>query len=194
MGFLTKRRESQLAIPEGHEGIPLRIVGDAGIAAAPVGDGRMIPLVILDTSNRADLEEFIRVHGYLGPGDVKMQWGTIAKSENVILILRFERPMELACVIEFDAQASACVIDQVLRMRALYVQSGREGDRFSTTVDAPRVLIEIPETGFGRMWEPMFHRQIFRRMRMKRLPRAAARTAAKDFIKEWRSGFGALRV
>ena len=33
-----------------------------------------IPLVILDTTDRLDLEEFIRVHQYHGPGDVDSQW------------------------------------------------------------------------------------------------------------------------
>lgn len=38
------------------------IVGDGSIAG-PVAEGVNIPLVILDTSNRPDIEGIIRVHG-----------------------------------------------------------------------------------------------------------------------------------
>src|ERR1700730_420478 len=58
----------------------LRIVADGAIAHSGVGEGRLIPLVILDTSSRPDLEEYIRVHQYAGAGDVKCQWGQLCSA------------------------------------------------------------------------------------------------------------------
>ena len=53
----------------------VQVVGDAAIAASPFVEGRLVPLVIVDTSGRPDLEELVRVHKHLPPGDVETQWG-----------------------------------------------------------------------------------------------------------------------
>ena len=60
-----------------------------------VADERVTPL-ILDVTERPDVEELVRVHRYLPPGDVRVQWGTLAtRKESVSLILRFTRPSEV---------------------------------------------------------------------------------------------------
>lgn len=60
---MTKRARRQPLSAE--DVVP--IVADAMIAG-PVAEGVGIPLVILDTSERPDLEELIRVHQHLPPG------------------------------------------------------------------------------------------------------------------------------
>ncbi len=52
----------------------LEIVGDGLISTAGVGNGRMLSAVILDTSGRADAEEYFRVHAGSAVGDVRVQW------------------------------------------------------------------------------------------------------------------------
>ena len=43
----------------------LRIVAEGAIAHPGVAEGRLIPLVIVDSSSRPDLEEYIRIHSTL---------------------------------------------------------------------------------------------------------------------------------
>src|SRR5713101_7129808 len=98
-----KKRKAEFLLRGPHEALPLRIVSDAAIATAAVGDGRLIPLFIVDTSERPDVEELVRIHSELQrPGDHTHQWGQIeGHPRTVALFLRFERPAELTAVLEF---------------------------------------------------------------------------------------------
>ena len=70
-----------------HEMQPVRIVSDAAVSMRGAFGGRLVPLVILDTSDRPDIDELIRVHhASLKPGDVKIQW---AERDGMRAISRF---------------------------------------------------------------------------------------------------------
>jgi hypothetical protein len=66
----------------GSEKIPvdrhLPIVADAALAG-PVADGVLVPVLIVDTSNRSDVAELIRVHKFLPSGDVMTNWALLDK-------------------------------------------------------------------------------------------------------------------
>jgi hypothetical protein len=173
----------------------LRIVGDGAIAHASIGEGRLIPLVILDTSCRPDLEEHIRVHQYIGPGDVNCQWGQVMGHENTVaLILSFSRPSEVVAIVEFDLQRNhGILVEQILAAKALYIQAGREGDRLKHDVNLPKVILEVPELGFRRYWDKIHWRHATAKMRERGLSRAGAKRAAKQAIEEMRK-IGAVRV
>src|SRR6266511_2683149 len=110
---------------------PIPIVADAGIATERMGDGRLIPLVIVDTTDRLDLEEFIRVHQYAGPGDADSQWATLEDSSGRVgLVLTFKKPMEMTVVLAFDPMNQGGLVDQIIQSKGLYIQAGRKGDRF----------------------------------------------------------------
>ena len=47
---------------------PVPIVAEGAISSTTLGDGRLIPVLILDTSNRPDIDEFVRVHQHLPAG------------------------------------------------------------------------------------------------------------------------------
>jgi hypothetical protein len=93
--------------------------------------GQLVPLVILDTSDRPDIDELIRVHGTpQHPGDVKIQWVELAGHKGFIaLILTFLRPSEATVIIEFDIVKQgvlvehgtwhAVTIQKVLKIHAL---------------------------------------------------------------------------
>lgn len=174
----------------------LRIVADGVIGHAGVGEGRLIPLVILDTSNRPDLEECIRVHQYVGAGDVKCQWGQLIGHHNTVaLILSFIRPAELVVIVEFDLQRHhGVLVEQVLGTKALYIQAGREGDRLKHDVNLPKVILEVPDTGFRRkFWDKIYSRYTTAQMRERGLNRADAKRAAKESIVELRK-LGTVRM
>lgn len=173
---------------------PVPIVADAGIAAGFIGEGRLIPLLILDTTERPDIEEFIRVHQYVRPGDVVSQWATIEDgSGNVGLHLIFENPVALTALIVFDVVTQGVLVDQIVRTRGLYIQAGKPGDRFVHDTQKPKVIMEIPNTGFGRVWEDIFYKSTLRQFRKMGLRRGEARSAARSCIDEWRK-FADLRM
>ncbi|MGE4337019.1 MAG: hypothetical protein AB7E55_13725 [Pigmentiphaga sp.] len=177
-----------------HEAVPLRIVGDAAIASSVIGDGRLIPLLILETSERPDLEELIRVHQHLPPGDVNSQWGHVEGSEGTVhLLLAFKKPMEIVVIVEFDILRHASLVDQVLLAKACYLQAGREGDRLIHNPDAAKIIMEIPDTGFQEAWDEMYFKSTVKRMRADGLSRAEAKQAAKLYIDQWRT-FGRMRM
>jgi hypothetical protein len=136
---------------------PVPIIADAAIAIGSVGHGRLIPLVILDTTDRLDLQELIRVQQHLQPGDVVSQWSTIEdRSGRIGLLLTFKNPMELTALIGFEVANQGGLIDQIINTRGLYRQAGREGDRFLKNPNAPKLLLEIPERGFSPVWNDIF--------------------------------------
>lgn len=194
MAIKLKPRWTRLALHSEREARPVRIVADAAIATGRVGDGRLIVLVILDTTERPDLEEFIRIHQHFSPGDVEAQWATLRGSRRkVSLILSFKRPAELVAILEFDIVKQGILVDQLLATKGLYIQAGRDGDRFVKNPDAPKVLVEIPDTGFRKAWDHIFHQHIVDHMKSRGLPRRDAKRAASQYLEEWRK-FGQFRM
>lgn len=165
----------------------LPIISDAGIAG-PVADGRLVPALIVDTGARPEVAEMIRVHEHLPPGDVASQWASVAESDDLVaLVLKFERPVALEVTLLFSIERQALVIDSVLNAGALYLQAGQAGDRLSTRLDAPRILIEIPDMGFGPHWDILLRKRMTNVMATRLgVSRRKARPAAEKFIREMR--------
>jgi hypothetical protein len=190
---MFKRHRIKKTIKILHER-PVPIVADAAIATELMGDGRLIPLVIVDTTHRPDLEEFIRVHQYAAPGDADSQWATLEDSSGrVALLLSFKKPMEMTAVLAFDPVKQGGLVDQIIHSKGLYIQAGREGDRFIKNPDAPKLIVEIPETGFTEVWNGIFLRAVVQRMRQEGLTRREAKQAAHSHITNWRK-FGNIRM
>jgi hypothetical protein len=132
------------------------VIADAAIAG-PIADGRMLPVLILDTSGRPDVDELIRVHRHLGDGNVWSQWATSRDdNDQVALHLRFDRPMDVEMALTMSIRAQGVLVEMILSTRAAYLLAGRPGDRLITKLEAPRVLVEIAETGFRPHWNRLF--------------------------------------
>lgn len=158
------------------------IVGDAAIAMRGVGEGRMIPLVILDTSERPEIVEYMRIHQFAGLGDVKVTWGQALNREDCVsLMLNFVRPMEFSFAILFELRrAHAILVEGILRSGSLYLQAGSKGDRISHTLHEPRVLIEVPDTGFRPRWEKICLTYLVRKIRASGFDRQEAKRLALE--------------
>lgn len=177
------------------EKIPVPIVSDAVIASRDIADGKLIPLIIIDTTNREDIEALIEAHRSLGPGDANSCWSRISKDKNLLsLILEFKKPSKCVLVLEFDIVKQGIIIDQIVTTKGLYIQYGRKGDRYATTVDHTRIFVEIPSPGFKEEWDKMFHKAIQKDgKKNKKLNRNEAKEYANDVIKELRK-FGKMRM
>ena len=118
-----KPRRVKFPIHNLREAHPLRIVGDAAIATKNLDEGRLVPLVILDTTDRPDIDELIRVHQHLPVGDIDCGWGELEGSKGMVaLMLIFNRPSEITAILEFDIVNQGVIVDQILAARGLYIQ------------------------------------------------------------------------
>jgi hypothetical protein len=181
----AQTREFKLKYP--HEAVPVRIVSDAMIATGIVGEGRFIPLLIVDGDQRPDIAEMIRIHEELSVGDFAVSWGNLPNRDGKIaLFLQFIRPAELTAVLEFDIEKQGGVVDTIIAARAVYLQAGKDGDRLMNTMGQPKILIEIGDLAFDKEWDKMLRKHIAKRYRKEGLGRAEAKRAVEDFLKEWR--------
>jgi hypothetical protein len=180
---LRFRRYQAIPVRTPEESQTLMIVGDAAIATVKVGHGRLIPLIIVDTTNRPDISEVIVMQGHLPAGDVVVQWGELAgRRDHIALILRFERPIEGMAIIEFDIAKQGILVEHILQSNALYIQSGVPGDRLGHDLDRPKMLVEVPDTNFKGKWEKLYFNAIIQRMRNNGLNRKVAKVAAQNYL------------
>ena len=74
----------------------VRIVSDAAIARQDLGEGRLIPLLIIDVVERPDIINLVNAHEHLPPGDMTCLWGQPQGEKNKIsLIIDFIRRSNL---------------------------------------------------------------------------------------------------
>jgi hypothetical protein len=117
---LRPRRYVVMPVNSVEEAKAVPIASDAAIATIGTGHGRLIPLIILDTTDRPDLAEVVRVQAYLPAGDVIVQWGQLPKRFNhIALFLRFIRPSARAAVIEFEIPKQGILVEHILISQAL---------------------------------------------------------------------------
>jgi hypothetical protein len=176
---MTKARKVAVSLE-----LVVPIVHDGAIAG-PIADGRLLPVLLLDTSDRADVRELLRVHEHLGSGDVEFDWGlSLESKDDTILHLRFLRPMEVTVILLFDVRHQAILVEGMLSGGGVYLQDARPGDRLSTTLDAYRVLIELPDTGFRPFWDRHLLERTTALLRKRGIPRRSAPHAAATAIRE----------
>lgn len=180
----TFKKTKRFNVNNALETIPAPIVADGAIASPSAGDGRLVPVVIIDGSVRPDLATAIRVHRDFEAGDLRVQWGNLPNSESnkVALFLTFVRPTELNAVIEFDVVHQGMLVENILIARMMYLQAGKQGDRLSANLEVPMLLLEVVETGFRSYWDKRFLKGVSNYFRSKRKNRADAKRMAKAAI------------
>ena len=164
------------------------IVSD-GAMAGPVAEGSLIPVLILDTTRREDVEELIRVHKFLPPGDVVSHWALMDKTPDTVgLILDFVRPVQTRAVLVFSIRKQAILVEAALTARAIYLQAGKANDKFSKNLDRPRILVEVSSETFRPVWDEVFLRRMTSIIRERSaLPRQAAEQTASEVIAQLRA-------
>lgn len=165
------------------------VVWDGAIATIGVAEGVMIPLVILDTSNRPDIEDMIAAHKHLGgQGDVKSIWAAPPgwAQDRIRLVLTMLRPSRCVFIMEFNLVKQGGLVDQIIRAELLYVQAGRPGDRIATNIDADRVIAEVPSADFRREWDELYRKALIKNFRQGGMKKRDAIAAVDHFLREWR--------
>jgi hypothetical protein len=192
-----KAQKIEVRVRHEREKHPVRIVSDAAVTTRGRHGGRLLLVLLLDTTERPDIAEFIHLHQSLGPGDVKVQWGKVEADGHegtVALFLTFIRPVELFIMLEFNITRQGFMVEQILTGQGMYL-AGADGDsdRFIKNIDRPNVIVEVPDTGFRDTWDDLFQKHLAQHYRSRGLTRPESRQAARSAIAEWRK-FGSLRM
>jgi len=178
--------------PEEARAIP--IVADAAIATQAIGHGRLVPLIILDTSNRPDMDEVINAQEHVLNGELTVQWGAFPKrQDHFALILCFQHPIERTAIIEFNISKQGSIVEQIFQAGAIYLQSGRVGDRLKHDLDRPKMLGDVGVTGAKKFWDKIYFADLVKKMRRNGLKKSEARVRAQEYLKVLRE-IGSLRV
>lgn len=174
------------------------IISDGAIAISQMGEGRLIPVLVIDCDNRPDLRELVFAHEHLPPGDVKITWGRRRfQKKAVFLYLQFERPAQVDVLLEFDIADQGGLVDGILHARGVYLQPKESGKRVVEGMNREKILVEVPDTGFIPTWEELLRDAVTKRMRKRGLNRKAAQKATDDYIHRirelWRLRMGSSR-
>jgi hypothetical protein len=185
------KRSAGLAFPYEIPGPPIPIVSDAAIATDAIGDGRFVPVVIMDTTARPDITEMIEVHEKFPPGDVISAWGSINSGprDHIALFLHFQRPIVAGLALNFDLSRQGTVVDLALRARAIYLQAGKPGDRLHASLDAPRMVAELNGEMPQRRWDELWTTAIKHRLRAEGFRNGEAKRVAARLVEETRNKF-----
>ncbi len=169
------------------ESKPVRIISEGAITSKGFADGKLIPILIVDTNDRPDIQELVRVHEHLPPGDATSQWCKLeGTSDAVALVLTFTRPTEVVIILNFDLELHGGTVDLILASRACFLQPGKDGDRPSTTFGNGKILVEVPETGFSEHWQEIRYCFLVEHFRGRGLTKQQAKLAAGGVIEEFR--------
>lgn len=185
---MTRLRLDKIRLNHSREKTPTPIVGDGGLANAQITDGLLLPVLILDTRQRPDIDEFIRLHDGATKGDVTCRWAQIRLSPHVFsLVLDFDRPARIVVVLDFDLRKDhAVLVEQILASRALILQAGRPGDRLKHDLNRPKVIVGIPELGVADHWSRLLLNYVRVRSRRRGLRGEEAKRAVDAYISRLR--------
>jgi hypothetical protein len=127
-----------------------------------VSDGRLIPYIIVDCSHNPSLEQLIEIHGDIPlPGDVVCTWvWSLFSRSKVFLKLEFTKPMKVTIYLAFPVQTRGDIVDCIISVRGLYLQSSKYGDRTSEGYGSPSILIEVPASATFPIWPNLYDQSL----------------------------------
>ena len=160
------------------------IVGDGGIADPEWGDGRPIPVLVIDCAKHPQVSDLILLP-HNPPGDVISTWiRRRFDKKRAFLRLEFERPVNAKVILRFRLDRQAGLVDGIIRARGVYLQSLETGRRVSEGVDKPKILVEVPgSTTFPGDWSALYRSVIARSYRRRGVSRREALRLAEEHLK-----------
>ena len=95
---------------------PLTVVSDGAMGTENQVQGRVIPVILVDCTDREDLRDMVSLHKSLNRlGDVEHQWAVRRiRPRSVFLMLKFLDPIKTDALIEFQLPAQALLIEWII--------------------------------------------------------------------------------
>jgi hypothetical protein len=159
----------------------VKIVGDGAIATPDFGEGRMIPVLIVDCSEKVELRDLILAHEDFALGDVTVTWASPKGNKNsILLLLEFSKPSALEVFLAFDIDKQGVLVDGILNANALYLQPAVSGTKVSEGLEKEKIIVEVPETGFFPEWDKIYTQQLVQMFKSSGLSKSESKEAAKQ--------------
>ncbi len=168
--------------------LPIYRIAEEGLMSSEsVGEGRLIPALVIDINGNQEIEELIRIHESITAGDVTMSWGQDFFHRNELVFkMIFTKPMEIEFGILFNIKTDYSLIDGMIESKGVYIQTGKKGDKISKTQEVPKILIEVPDMGIKTKWNEILLTTVKKQFRKQGANKRESIKMAKDHITEMR--------
>lgn len=163
------------------------VVNDALIYERNMCDGKAIPHLIIDTEKYPEIAKSIELHREVAEGIVSFTWGMTTDKKFVLLMIDSVSPVEISYVIKFDLYRQCAIIDRILSSKLMYIQAGKQGERLLNTPNRPKLLLEVPHTGFETEWKKIYRKTQEKRFKDLGVKRKDLDKVINSFNEEWAS-------
>jgi hypothetical protein len=175
-----------------------KVVSDGGLSLPSIGEGRLIPAIIIDNNGDIGITDLIKLHSDTPPGDTTLSWflpDTFFAPTKVYLSIEFIRPMKLSFGIEFQLSNQFTLVDGIIKSRAFYLIAGKIGDKVSQRIK-DGILVEVPNMDFDKKWDELLMDAVKKRYKKMGTSKKERQVSANAHIKSmrevwnWRDGSG----
>jgi hypothetical protein len=153
------------------------------ISSSNVGEGRMIPTIVLDVEDNQDIIDLLKMHNSIPSGDATMNWiQDFFNRKDFIFKLIFVKPMQIEFGIRFNIAKDFALIDGIIQSKGLYLQTGKKGDKISKKITDDRILIEVPDLGVKDGWNKLFLKALIDKYRKKGFSKKESKEASMQHM------------
>jgi hypothetical protein len=175
------------------------IVADGAIAHSDWGDGRLIPVLVVNCGNHPALRDLINIHADTPPGDVTATWSRhLLNRKCVYLRLDFQRPVETSTLFSFEVSRKGYVADWIMNVHAVYIQPTDSGLKVSEGIDKPKILVEVSATATLPGWQEIYQRSLTKEFQSKGYSKGQAKQATVQYLARtrdlWRKGIATNQI
>lgn len=183
--MLSKRRTKV-------EGAPVvRVVSDAGIATPSVADGKLMPVLTLNSKDVPELTTMLDFHQNTPPGDVTSTWLVQRFSKSYMyLLLEFVKPTEMKVAIEFKLSKHPPVIDGIIISHGFYLRTNDTSDHFADDLESPCIIVEVPDETIPPYWEELYRKLTLKKIKKAGYSKKEAQELSKEHISRMREKWG----
>ncbi|MGB4774419.1 MAG: hypothetical protein WBP45_04550 [Daejeonella sp.] len=163
-------------------------IADGMMSVPKLGEGRLIPCVILEKNFSSEIAELCKIHEDTPPGDVETTWVrsfSFSKPKYVVLKIKFKNPIELTFGIIFNISKHYNLIDGIILSQTLNLEVGEIGDKVSDLKNKG-ILIEVQRTNFSSAWQPYLEYALKKKYRDKGVAKQQINELVKQHIKTMR--------
>lgn len=172
------------------ESIPLKISNVSLISSKGIADGKLLPIIFLDCTERPDIDKVFIDHKNLKEfsGDVETCFGFKSRfnKSSILLHIMLKKPIKFTIIIDFILSKDSSALDLLIRHQGCYIQSNSQGNSFVESADSPRILVEIPSDQISEAWEKIYFNSMKKNFLKKGFNKAKSIELATSLINELR--------
>jgi len=159
------------------------VVSDGAIAHPDINDGNLIPVLVVDCQNHAELVDLCHLHQETPPGDVVTKWvWNMLNRRYIYLRIEFSKPVKTTASLQLDVRKQGGMVCGIMLAHAFYFQPSSFGAKVSEGFGKPNILIEVPSNVVPPQWDSVFEKQLIKRYKDSGYDNVQAKQAARQYI------------